>query len=340
MDPLTQGLIGGVAVQALPRPEGRKLPAWIGVLGGMAPDLDVLIRSDVDPLLFWEYHRHFTHSLAFIPIGGFLLALILYLFPWVRRRYSFYTVAFAALVGWATHGVLDAMTSYGTLLFWPFSDTRVTWNLISIIDPIFTGSLFIGFFLTWRMKSPRPARWVLAIAILYLGLGLWQHQRAQNLQDQLAAGRGHEASHRYLNPSFANLLVWRSIYQNGNQFYVDAFRLPPWGAVAVWEGGKSLALDPKSPGEPWDQSPSLLKDLGRFAWFSQGFLTPVNGNRREIGDLRYSLQTAGTEPLWGIGYDPTQTRKIKILRFHTDRSKAFEDLEDKLKGKAPDQIFP
>ena len=55
----------------------------LGALAGMAPDLDVLIRSSTDPLLFLEYHRQFTHSLAFIPIGAALCTAILY--PFVRK---------------------------------------------------------------------------------------------------------------------------------------------------------------------------------------------------------------------------------------------------------------
>src|SRR5690606_29471703 len=60
---------------------GRKT-WWLGALGGMAPDLDVIIRSASDPLLALEYHRHFTHSLAFIPIGGLLVAAP---FLWLAR---------------------------------------------------------------------------------------------------------------------------------------------------------------------------------------------------------------------------------------------------------------
>ena len=50
MDPLTQGTIGAVLPQAL----GKKnlgVVALLGFLSGMAPDLDILIRSSTDPLL-------------------------------------------------------------------------------------------------------------------------------------------------------------------------------------------------------------------------------------------------------------------------------------------------
>ena len=78
MDPLTQGTLGAaLPVAVAPRREAA-VAAGLGCLAGMAPDLDVLIRSAEDPLLFLEYHRHFTHALVFIPIGGLLCALVLH----------------------------------------------------------------------------------------------------------------------------------------------------------------------------------------------------------------------------------------------------------------------
>ena len=41
-------------------------------------------------------------------------------------------------IGYATHGIIDSLTSYGTQLFWPFSNDRFATNTISIIDPLFT----------------------------------------------------------------------------------------------------------------------------------------------------------------------------------------------------------
>jgi len=69
MDPLSQGTIGASFSQSLSSKNLLTI-GIIGFLAGMSPDLDVLIKSDQDPLLFLEFHRQFTHSLFFIPIGG------------------------------------------------------------------------------------------------------------------------------------------------------------------------------------------------------------------------------------------------------------------------------
>ena len=69
MDILTQGLVGGVLAQSLARKNERKIATLVGVVAGLLADADILIRSSSDPLLNIEYHRHFTHSLVFIPVG-------------------------------------------------------------------------------------------------------------------------------------------------------------------------------------------------------------------------------------------------------------------------------
>ena len=53
MDPLTQGTIGAVLPQALSK-KNLGIVALLGFLSGMAPDLDIFIRSSTDPLLSLE----------------------------------------------------------------------------------------------------------------------------------------------------------------------------------------------------------------------------------------------------------------------------------------------
>ncbi|GIS21122.1 MAG: hypothetical protein CM15mP120_30380 [Pseudomonadota bacterium] len=77
----------------------------------------------------------------------------------------------ACLAGYATHGLLDACTSYGTQLFWPFSNVRVAWNNSSIVDPLFTLPL-VGLVAAAVIFSKR--HFAIAAMVWALGyLGLW-----------------------------------------------------------------------------------------------------------------------------------------------------------------------
>ena len=120
MDPLTQGTVGAAFSQSSADKENILKISVIGFLAGVAPDLDVLIQSSTDPILFLEYHRQFSHSLFFIPFGSLIVAALI--FPLFKKSMSFKTIYIASFLGYATHGLLDACTSYGTLLFWPFSN--------------------------------------------------------------------------------------------------------------------------------------------------------------------------------------------------------------------------
>jgi inner membrane protein len=103
-------------------------------------------------LLAIEYHRHFTHALAFIPVGGVLAAS-----PWLlqqRHRPDWRPLLVAGTLGYATHGVLDACTNYGTHLLWPFSPVRVAWHWITTIGPLLTLILLVGLVFAVRRQLP------------------------------------------------------------------------------------------------------------------------------------------------------------------------------------------
>ena len=146
MDPLSQGIVGSVAAQQKNSKEKILLITIIGFLSGMAPDLDVFIRSSYDPLLAIEFHRQFTHSLIFIPFGALIVTVFTRLIFF--KILSFFENYIFAIIGYATHGFLDACTSYGTQLMWPFSNERYAWNIISIIDPLLTIPILFFLILT------------------------------------------------------------------------------------------------------------------------------------------------------------------------------------------------
>ena len=169
MDIVTQGLLGGLVAQASSEKAELRIATTAGFAAGLLADIDALIGSAEDPLLNIEFHRHFTHSLIFIPIGGLLAAFILW--PFLRRRLTFGRLYFFSLLGYATHGLLDATTSYGTQLLLPFSDERIAWRIIAIVDPAFSLILIIAIIFGWRNRKALNARAGLLLAAGYLLFG-------------------------------------------------------------------------------------------------------------------------------------------------------------------------
>ena len=317
MDPLTQGVVGAVLPQATAaRGRFAASAGLLGFLAGMAADLDVLIRSSEDPLLFLEYHRQFTHSLVFIPLGGLICALVLHGIIGRRRGLKFRQSWLFCTLGYATHALLDACTTYGTMLFWPFSDARIAWNTISIIDPLFTLPLLFAVVLAARRNRPLFARIGLLWACSYMALGLWQRNEAVDMGHALAASRGHEPLRLEAKPSFANILVWKIVYETEQRYYVDAVRA---GLAPRVFNGESVAKLDIARDMPWlDQASQQARDIERFRWFSNGYIArdPVYSNR--IMDIRYSLLPNEIKSLWSIELRP-EAGDSDHAQYRTDR---------------------
>lgn len=298
MDPISQATVGALAAQASSKTKDITKITLVGCLAGLAPDLDILIQSNEDPILFLEYHRQFSHSLIFIPFGSFLVALAIW--PFFKGSISFKTLYLASFTGYATHGLLDACTSYGTQLFWPFSMNRVSWNNISIVDPLFTVPIF--FLVLTALKTKKKLLSFIAVgwSLLYLTLGVIQYQRASYAAVKLADSRGHSALHLTLKPSFGNLILWKAIYQNDNYYYVDAIRA---GYSLYWCSGTTVEKFEYNLHTPLlDMKSQQNKDIERFRWFSQDYLG-FDTESNLITDIRYSMLPNEVSPMWGLGVD-------------------------------------
>ncbi|MEE4186414.1 MAG: metal-dependent hydrolase [Gammaproteobacteria bacterium] len=302
MDPVSQGVLGASVPQAVSRKEHIVAATLFGAVAGMAPDLDSLIRSASDPLLYLEYHRQFTHSLVFIPVGSLLCALLFYYLLGRRWQLTFKTTYLFCLLGYATHGLLDACTSYGTQLLWPFSNERFAWNTISIVDPLFTLPLLALVALGYRRRNRRFAVAALCWVLVYQGFGWVQHERVTAAGTALAAQRGHTPLRLEVKPSFANLLVWKVIYELDDGYYTDAVRAGR--ELTVYPGVFIPRLD-VARDLPWlDPDSQQARDLERFAWFSKGFLALDPADPTRVVDMRYSLVPNEGTGLWSIGFDP------------------------------------
>ncbi|WP_246480277.1 metal-dependent hydrolase [Motiliproteus sediminis] len=302
MDPLTQGALGAALPQSVaPRREVVIATAG-GFLAGMAPDLDVFIRSATDPLLYFEYHRQFTHSLIFIPLGGLIVASLLWL---LGRRW--WTIGFGRLVllcalGYGTHGLLDAMTSYGTLLLWPFSDHRFAFSFVSVFDPLVTVPLVILVAVGLWRRQPVFARLGLVWVAVYLSVGAIQQQRALSVAMDLADERGHQPLRMIAKPTFGNQLVWKTIYETRDAYYVDAVRTGL--NVMVYEGNSARRLTPDSIPTWLDTDSQQAKDLARFSKFSNGFLAITPYDPLWIIDVRYSMVPNRADGIWSVRLNP------------------------------------
>lgn len=341
MDPVSQGVLGAAFAQLKAAKQHGWSAVMVGCLAGMAPDLDIFIRSKSDPMLALEYHRHFTHALVFIPFGALICAAGFFGIGVLRRRFNgpptvgsphsillnFRLLYLWCILGYATHALLDACTSYGTQLFWPFTDYRAAWDIISVIDPLFTLP-GIALVLTSVVLGKRA---VLFAALFwwggYLSLGVLQQYRAKVQGYELANSRGHQPTQVWAKPSFGNVAVWKTLYLWQGYFYVDAVK-PGVTNSKVWSGERIARLSIQRD-LPWlDQNSQQARDLERFKWFSAGFVALIPGTSNAVGDIRYSLVPNTISPLWYIELDPNadHDQHVRYTTNHSNRGHASQRL--------------
>ena len=326
MDILTHGLLGGTLAQACSKTGEARAATTVGFLAALLADADALIQSAADPLLTLEYHRQFTHSLIFIPLGALLVALILWpAFKSFGHPLGFLRIYLYALLGCATSGFLDACTSYGTHLLWPFADERITWSIVAIFDPLFSLILGAAMVAGWRWRKTLPARIGLLLAAAYLSVGWFQHQRAEDAMRATALLRGHAVERLTVKPTMGNLLLWRSIYRSGDDFHVDAVRVGPGGAGRVYPGTAVPVFDASRDKPGLSTTSVLYGDIRRFDLFSDGYLALHPDDPGLLGDVRYATLPTSTRPLWGIRLDLQHPEAH--ARFETYRRMSHQEID-------------
>jgi inner membrane protein len=296
MDSLTHIVLGGCIGYGL---YGRRLGVLGVVVTGIAatlPDMDVFFRTgDVvrDHLL----HRGFMHSLVMAPV---LAAVASFPFALAPRWNSLWKPLYiSAVLACLAHPLLDGCTSYGTMMFWPFYDGRISWDLIAVVDLIFTLPLIVGLILSMRRRSATPARVAVVICVLYIAFGVMQHARAMSAQQALIAARGRPAEHGRVLPQIGAILNYRSIYIADQHIVADALRVPPIGPATARPGSAAEVVDVADL-QPFPATAQMLADYGGYARFTDGYIARMPDHPQMLGDMRYTLTPEGFDPIWGL----------------------------------------
>ena len=134
---------------------GNKAMFW-GAVAGTIPDLDVIANFFVDNVTANELHRGFSHSILFsilmAPIFGWIIAKL-----YKNEEADWKDWSRLMFWGLFTHPILDAFTTWGTQLFWPF-DYKVAFNNIFVADPLYTVPFLICVIIAMFYKRTHPKR--------------------------------------------------------------------------------------------------------------------------------------------------------------------------------------
>ena len=111
------------------------------VIAANIPDCDIAALSG-GSFSYFEYHRGITHSIAMAPVMALLATLLVCAVGRTMRGWK--AAYFLAIIGVASHLLLDWTNTYGVRYLLPFSASWLRLDLNSLIDFWIWGVLFLA----------------------------------------------------------------------------------------------------------------------------------------------------------------------------------------------------
>ena len=294
MDSLTQIVLGAACGEiALGKKIGNKALLF-GAIGGTIPDLDVFIGKllHANEIQAMAFHRGFMHSFLFAILGTFIFGWITFkLYNTSVRKHN------TTLNDWRklfflsifTHPILDCFTPYGTQLFAPFSDYRVAFNTISVVDPLYTIPFLICMVvvLFFNRKSKKRENWTKAglyISSVYLVFTIINKIYIDYVFKKSFEKAGI-SYHRFSSQStILNTILWYAVAETDTQYHLAFYSLLDKSSTTE----KFLAIEKNHSIIPMEKDANLKT----LTWFSNNFYTIYKnpaGNTYKYVDLRYPM---------------------------------------------------
>jgi inner membrane protein len=293
MDNLTHSLVGLMVARAAGTDRDKYLPSTL-VIAANIPDIDVVAGLG-GALAYLQYHRSYTHSLAFAPVMALLPPLILWAL--VRARISL-RVYVLSLVGVLSHLVLDWTNAYGIRLFLPFSSRWLRLDMTDIVDPWILVVLLLAVAAPALSRlvsaeigsraGPGPKRgwaWFALLALLaYEGARYAAHERAIGMMGARLFN-GAIAQRLTALPNRFSPLLWRGIAEGEGFVSIVPVELnqpfDPAAGPIYHPAGPNPAIDAARRTRPFQV-------FGQFSQLPFWKVTPLpEAQRVELIDLRF-----------------------------------------------------
>lgn len=284
MDSLTQIVLGAAVGEAvLGKKVGNRAMLW-GAIAGTIPDLDVIARFLTDTITATEMHRGFSHSIVF----SVLMAPILgWMVHQIKKRGDVGWQGWVKLFFWGlfTHPLLDAFTTWGTQLFWPF-ESRLAFNNIFVIDPLYTLPFLVcvliaAFKKRGSLSRKRVNNLGLYLSTGYLALTLLLKWAAHSKITAALEEQNIAYTQMSTRPAPMNTILWNANVDAGDQYLIGDYSFFDSKPIA-------FKAYPKNRDESVDLIPK--KEVQRLITVSEGWYILEKENARWIyNDLRFGL---------------------------------------------------
>jgi len=288
MDSLSQIVLGAALAAAIGPRQHRRAALLAGAALGTLPDLDslVLMPLGLDPVDGMTWHRGPSHSLfVLIPLAALVWAAF-----WraggrvAESPVRWFWAIQTALV---THPLLDALTVYGTQLWWPVPVPPTMWSTLFIIDLAYTLPLLVACVLAWRWRDRRGAQRALvlglALSSLYIGWSFVAKAKVDRAANQALAAMGLQNAPRFSVPTPFNTLLWQVVAMTPDGYLSGQYSLvADDGPIRLYTQESDV------------QALAAVRNfpaVARLRWFNHGFMSArEDDGQLVLADLRMGLE--------------------------------------------------
>ncbi len=238
-----------------------------------------------------------------ILIGGAVGGLVLGWFLWTAylskklnevqaSRKEWMWLFFLSIV---THPILDCFTTFGTQIFLPFTNLRVSWDNISVADPAYTIPLFLGVlvasFISRNNNKRRIANWVgIAISSAYMIFTFHHKTQFNKIFEESLAKEGIEYNRYMSGPTILQNFLWLGVAEGDTAYY--------HGYYSFFD--KDPTIEKFSVLPKYHERIAHLEDrreIKILKWFSKNYYNIIvrKDGRLQMNDLRYGSFEEGFE---------------------------------------------
>jgi len=250
--------------------------------------------------IFFGVNANIFTGFVNIPKAAGSLVLLLGSYYFLYRRYFVKEISlpeadywmWVKLFFWAivTHPILDCFTMFGTQLFQPFSDQRVSFDNISVADPLYTvpflGCVILMSFCARTSRRRRIINWVgIAISSFYMLITIYNKQRINYIFESSLRDSNVVYNKYVTGPTILNNVLWHGAAETDTSIV--------YGLYSFFDEEKEFELIHMPKKDYLLEARSDDKAVNTLKWFSDGFYTVMRkkDGRLQMNDLRYGTFT-------------------------------------------------
>lgn len=186
-------------------------------------------------------------------------------------------------LGFLTHTLLDACTPFGTQLFQPFSNIRISFDTIAVIDPLYTVPFLLCLIITAFFHKTDTKRrffnWLgIGLSCAYLAFTFYNQNVMEDKFKTLLEDRNVSYNRVSVLPTIFNNVLWQCVAETDSNYLFTNYSmfdedLDKIKLVAIEKNHDLLGLYEN------DKEVQILK------WFSKGY---YNVEALDDGSLKYN----------------------------------------------------